>query len=312
MIGERVSGYSFRPDDLDIAGRQPGISAFMRIRNGADFLEATIRSHIDQVDEVVAVHNRCTDTTPTILARLAQEYGPKLRIIDYADPAHPPGSEGHAREPENSPASFVNMSNLALARTTRSVVMKLDDDHLAMPDRFKALATKVRRRLDTLDEAICFSGINLARGPDGKLAIPAAEPMVGTGDHYFLRLRADSFFVHDPRFERFRHVERRTFGDITYWHLKYLKPGLGFANHEGEAEGRFARKKQRMLDNRRFVSVEGLAGQAPAWLPLAGAFPLTEKARLRADRWKALRRQPPDLQHATDALVHILDSGPST
>src|SRR5690606_2481883 len=68
------SEFRFRPEDLKIGERKPGISAFMRIRNGADFLEATIRSHISHFDEIVAVHNRCTDETPDILARLAQEF----------------------------------------------------------------------------------------------------------------------------------------------------------------------------------------------------------------------------------------------
>ena len=53
-----VENYRFTPDDLRADARPPGISAFMRIRNGADFLEAAISSHIDHVDEIVAVHNQ--------------------------------------------------------------------------------------------------------------------------------------------------------------------------------------------------------------------------------------------------------------
>jgi len=33
-----VQGYIFKPEDLRVEQRLPGISAFMRIRNGEDFL----------------------------------------------------------------------------------------------------------------------------------------------------------------------------------------------------------------------------------------------------------------------------------
>ena len=73
-----VEHYRFTPADLNVAERRPGISAFMRIRDGAYSLEAAIRSHIDHYDEVVAVYNRCTDETPEILARLRE------RIVAFA------------------------------------------------------------------------------------------------------------------------------------------------------------------------------------------------------------------------------------
>ena len=87
-----VENYRFRPEDLSPGSRLAGIGAFMRIRNGADFLEATIRSHIGYFDEIVAVYNQCTDATPDILARLAAEYGPdRLRVFHYLPKVFPPG-----------------------------------------------------------------------------------------------------------------------------------------------------------------------------------------------------------------------------
>jgi hypothetical protein len=44
--------------------RPPGISAIMRIKNGADFLRLSIESHLPYVDEVVACYNDCSDATP--------------------------------------------------------------------------------------------------------------------------------------------------------------------------------------------------------------------------------------------------------
>ena len=47
-----VEDYHFTPADLAAAARPLGICAFMRVKNGADFGEAAIRSHIDYFDEI--------------------------------------------------------------------------------------------------------------------------------------------------------------------------------------------------------------------------------------------------------------------
>lgn len=299
-MNETVSGYRFKPDDLGVARRTPGISIFMRVRNGADFLEAAIRSHADAVDEIVAVHNQCTDGSEAILHRLAAELGPKLRVIHYPDRVFPPGSEGHAREAADSPASFVNMSNFALAQTRHTIAMKLDDDHVAIGDRFARLAARVRSNAFRLTETLCFSGINLARGADGTIGVPSHEPLVGTGDHFLFEVRPDTFFHHDPRFEHFHHADPRVFADITYWHLKYLKAGLGFANYEMDEtpNPRFERKKKRLMENRSLLTVAELAARQPAWAGLARHLPLPEKTRLKLARAHALRTDPPALDRA--------------
>lgn len=299
-MSETVSAYRFKPDDLGVGRRLPGISIFMRVRNGADFLEVAIRSHADAVDEIVAVHNQCTDGSDKILHRLAAELGPKLRVIHYPGRVFPPGSEGHSREAADSPASFVNMSNFALAQTRHTVAMKLDDDHVAIDDRFARLAARVSSNAFRLNETLCFSGINLARDANGTVGVPAHEPLVGTGDHFLFEVRPDTFFRHDPRFEHFHHADTRVFGDITYWHLKYLKAGLGFANYEMD-EGpnpRFERKKKRLMENRKLLTVAELAARQPAWAGLARHLPLPEKTRLKLARAQALRIDPPALDRA--------------
>jgi glycosyltransferase involved in cell wall biosynthesis len=289
-----VENYRFRIDDLAVAGRLPGIGAFMRVKNGADFLEATIRSHLPHLDEIVVVHNQSTDDTPAIVARLAAETGGKVRGFHYAAKVHPPGSPGHAREPADSPASFVNQSNFALARTRYRVAMKLDDDHLAMDGRLAALVAHIRRADYRLPEVLCFAGINLARDESGRLGVLAADPFAGAGDHFFFEVTPTTRFIHHPRFEDFHHGQRRTFADFTYWHLKALKPGFGFANRDIEAGNpRFARKRAAFLADRRVVSLADLRARAPRFLPLAAGLPLPEKARLKIARWRRFLAAPP-------------------
>lgn len=265
--GGPIEGYRFSPLDLNIAGRTPGISAFMRIRNGAAFLEATIRSHIDFFDEIVAVHNQCTDETATILARLAQEFGPRLRVYHYLDRVFPQGTQGHIATPGDAPQSVVNYSNCALSLTRHQFVTKLDDDHLAIPNAVESVAKMIRngygndtpsmRHTSEVDtRMMCFSGLNLARDNNGRLSVPAVEPVSGGGDIGFFRVSEDTHFFHDPRFERFSAGKlRRTFAGYLYWHLKYLKPGTGFANYELDQNpnSRFKKKQQVFLSNSLFA-----------------------------------------------------------
>jgi len=199
---QTVTGYSFKTTDIDVAGRKPGISAFMRIRNGADFLEASILSHLPFFDEIIAVYNQCTDDTADILVRLQSEHGEKLKVWHYTDRVFPPGSEGHAKTPPDSPHSLVNYCNFALSRTTRKIVTKLDDDHLAMPGEIGRLMTKMASDDKRESRLYAFSGLNLVRTEQGKFGIPEHDPVSGGGDIGFFTVRPDSFFTHDRRFER--------------------------------------------------------------------------------------------------------------
>ena len=227
-------------------GRPEGISAFLRVKNGADYLEPTIRSHIRHFDEIVTVFNGCTDGTPDILARLAVEFGERLRVFHYVPAVFPPGSPDHAKEIPDSPHSLVHYSNFALAQTRYSTVTKLDDDHIALDASLEETCRKIRGHGCKLQEFWCFSGINLARKPDGNLGIPMADPVSGSGDIGFFTPSQASRFRHDPRFERFdRGGMSLRFAGFLYWHVKYLKRASGFANYDlaKYPKSRFHRKK---------------------------------------------------------------------
>jgi glycosyltransferase involved in cell wall biosynthesis len=302
-----VETYRFTPEDLAPDRRPAGISAFMRVKNGADFIEATVRSHLPYLDEIVVVMNQCSDATPEIVARLAAEYGPeRLRAFVYLPKAFAPGSEGHARESADSPLSFVTLSNFALTRTRRRVAMKLDDDHVAMEPRVAAITAAIRRDDCRLADIPCFGGINLARDARGRTGVLAAEPFSGAGDHFYFEVTPETHFIHDARFEDFSHGgKRRRFADFAYWHMKYLKPDFGFANRDIDGGGnpRFARKREAFLAQRAVTTLEALAGSAPWWSKAAPWVPLTEKARLKADRWRRMAEDGPRAADLTALLA---------
>ena len=242
-----VTNPQIQLEQIGAPSRPTGISAFLRVKNGADYIEPAIRSHINHFDEVVAVFNGCADATPDILARLAAEFQGKLRVFDYRPEVFPPGSPKYASEPADSPHSLVHYSNFALAQTRYSAVTKLDDDHIALDAPLEEMCRRIRSHNCRLSAVWCFSGLNLARMADGKLGVPMADPISGRGGDigFFTPTRATRF-RHDPRFERFdRGGVPREFAGFLYWHMKYLKNAAGFANYDLEKhpDSRFQRKR---------------------------------------------------------------------
>lgn len=299
---ETVSGYTFRPTDLKVPQRQAGLAAFMRIRNGADFVEATIRSHLEYFDEIVAVYNQCTDATPQVLARLEQEIGPKLRVFHYMDRVYPPGSRGHAETPAESPSSMVTYSNFALAMTTRRTVTKLDDDQVAIASSVARIVADLRARDGAGGIMHCFSGVNLFRRPGGGLGIPARDPLSGGGEIGFFDVSDTTFFTHDPRFERApRFRSRRVFCGFHYWHFKYMKTGGGFANYELESnpDSRFAKRKAWFEGAPEIIDLAELKRRTRVGALKRAAALLSTKRKILVDRADALAEVfPEDGVHA--------------
>lgn len=287
-----IETYSFRPDDLRVVARQPGVSAFMRIRDGAFSLEAAIRSHINHFDEIVAVYNRCTDATPEILARLSQEFGPRLRTYHYVPSVFPPGSEGHRTEPAHSPHSLVNYYNCALSLTRFTHATKLDDDHIAMQTATARLMADVRSGLAARNEMACFSGLNLACDTAGTFGILRKEPFSGSGDIAVFPVTPETYFAHDRRFEVFHHPGlKRRFHSLVYWHLKYLKPEFGFANYDlaTNPKSRYGRRLSQIAADRPVEPLD--AETSPDWREHAARWrlPLPERDQLIAARAAASR-----------------------
>lgn len=229
-----MQDFLFRPDQL-ASPRLPAISAVMRIKNGAEFLEATIRSHIPYFDEIVACYNDCSDQTPQILANLAAEFPDQIRVFHYEPQVHPIFSAAHARAATFSVHSMANYYNFALAQCRYQVAVKLDDDHLAIAANMdRAVQTVRAASLQGRMALFRFSGLNLA----GDVRAPKVYrncPLVGTGDIMFFPIHPEIFFVQAEKFETLQFgdqkalLPKRYFG-VLYCHLKHLKADYGFAN----------------------------------------------------------------------------------
>ncbi|KAF3980928.1 MAG: glycosyltransferase family 2 protein [Methylococcales symbiont of Hymedesmia sp. n. MRB-2018] len=63
--------------------RSPGVSGFYRLYNEADFLHASVLSHLPFFDELILLcDSESTDETPKIAADLAQKYD-KIKYFYY-------------------------------------------------------------------------------------------------------------------------------------------------------------------------------------------------------------------------------------
>ncbi len=283
--------FTFDPRVLD-RSRPRGISAFMRIKNGEDFLEAAIESHIEFFDEIVAVHNGCTDASVSILERLAGRYGPKLRVLCYEPRVPAPGSAEHRRTDTFSIHSMANYSNYCLANTRYSVVTKLDDDHIAIPGNVARITSLIRGADCRLGQRmICFSGINLVAS-GSEVGVHQTVPFAGHGDHWFLEASSRTFFRQDRRFERLnRHGVKMEYHGISYWHMKFLKKGHGFANYQLDRnpDSRFHKQRRRFEEGRIPISLSDLhvlCRTAAERGGMMGALKrvVSEKERLRHER----------------------------
>ncbi len=250
--------FIFNRELLSPLNRKVGISAFLRVRNGDEFLCQTIESHIDHFDEIVAVYNQCTDRTPEILYRLSQEYPQKIKVYEYKPRVFPISSTEHQRTPPDSINSIVNYYNYALSKTTYNIVTKLDDDHFAIKKNLTKIVDNIRK-IGIYDHILMFSGINLMRSESGEVGVYSNQPFAGNGDHFYCPISNDTYFKHHSNYEIFTYGNLKSkYVGLLYFHLKYLKKNHGFDNYELESnpKSRHVERLKNIKNNRPILSLE--------------------------------------------------------
>lgn len=227
--------FRFTPSML-ATPRSLGISAYMRIKNGAEFLQLAIESHLPFYDEIVAVHNDCTDNTEEILLKLQAQHPDKIRVFHYLPRVAKPGSEEQRKTPNDSVHGMANYYNYALSKVRYSVAAKLDDDHLAIPCKLAPLVERIRADIATgKRQTYTFSGPNVKK-VDGVYLVGGGgpHPFCGNNDHQYHPVSPDYFYVQGPDCERFRQPSQRQvtreYSGIVFFHLKPLKKHGGYDN----------------------------------------------------------------------------------
>lgn len=254
--------FMFKKSSLNPRYRKKGISAFMRIKNGADFLKETIESHIPYFDEIIACYNDCSDTTEDILLGLKKKYPKKLKVYHYLPKVHPPGSELHKITSENSVNSLVNFYNYTLSKTTYTIATKLDDDHIAIEKNLKKAITYIKSKWNQ-KSLLVFSGLNLIKD-NNELAIYKNNIFSGNADICFFPVNTKNYYTHDLRYEKFTsNLKQKKYIGLLYYHLKFLKTNYGFSNYnlKNNPNSRYAAMYEDFLKNRKSVSFKKFHNQ---------------------------------------------------
>jgi glycosyltransferase involved in cell wall biosynthesis len=208
--------------------RQDGISAFMRIKNGEDYLKASILSIINQIDELICVFNGCTDNTEKILLKLEKQYPTKMKVYKYIPEVYPVNSEKYLNTEEDSVHSLVYYYNFALSKTTKKYCMKLDDDQIYFSN--KLLELKKEMDLSKENYTIGIKGINLFDFKN-ELYVNLSDECTSGGDILFFKYNNTCCFKKDSKFETFVTSDVINRLETLFYHTKRCKKDRGINNY---------------------------------------------------------------------------------
>ncbi len=240
------AAFHFDPQTLDTQTRTDGVSALLRVRDGARFLRAGLESCIDIFDEMVAVYHQCSDETPQILHDFAKLHPGRMKVYEYPHEVVPPNTAGHQKEGAGSVHTIAALCNYALSKTTRRVAIKHDADHVYIRPNLARAVAAVRRCCRGFVDA---SGVNLARLPGGELGVARQNPVCGVGDYGFFPVSKDTYFVHNERHEHLHTgalPPHRRHAGFLFWHMKLLLKNYGLREYRWRYENNLAELRRRV------------------------------------------------------------------
>lgn len=209
---EGYEDWNIRPDWA--RDREPGISAFVRVRHEAEWIEKSLSS-IDWCDEIViAIHGEQEDGTDDIIRGWAEGRS-HVRVMEYPFLSRPNGP-GHDQQPKGSVHESAYFYNWTLSRTTRSHALKWDGDMVA----FDWLEDRLRERCAAWG-SVYFAGVDIAATEPLRVSLThplaASEPRlfrVSSSTYYETGLMTQTLRVPEPRFR---------IDEPGYLHFKWAK-----------------------------------------------------------------------------------------
>lgn len=119
-----------------------GVSGIMRVKNDAEFIEASIDSCIDALDELIIVYNDCSDNSPELIYKKQAQYQNKIKVYEYKHKIYSINLTKEEYEYAkslslDSPHLLCNYYNFALSKVTCQYAMKIDADQIYFTDKLK-------------------------------------------------------------------------------------------------------------------------------------------------------------------------------
>lgn len=154
FMNEQSNTYNPSDFQVDIRSftrpRPLGVSGLMRVKDEAEWVEASIDTCIDALDELVICYQACTDDTPAILARKQRQYPEKIKLYFYAPPVYAHHLSDKEFDdacglPDDSIHLLSNYYNYTLSKATYRYALKIDADQIHFTDRLKQLCDTYRK-----------------------------------------------------------------------------------------------------------------------------------------------------------------------
>ena len=126
-----------------------GVSGIMRVKNDAQFVQQSIDSCIDALDELIIVYNDCTDNSAALILEKQRQYPDKIKVYEYKYKVYSINLSKMEYEfakklPPDSPQLLCNYYNYALSKVSYKYAMKIDADQLYFSKKIQSTCDIVR------------------------------------------------------------------------------------------------------------------------------------------------------------------------
>ena len=207
--------------------RKDGISAMLRVRNGADYLETSIMSVVDQVDEIICVFNDSQDDTEKILCNLEKKHPNKIFVYKYIPIVYAPNTDNYIKTKDNSVNALSYYYNFALSKTTYSHVFKLDDDEIFLPNSLRKMKNMV-----TQHQYLGLQGLNLIDYNEN-LFVNTKKKTTSGLDTVLFKYNKTCRFKKHKNYEVFTgNIGKFIRKELCFFHLKRCKKDRGLNNYD--------------------------------------------------------------------------------
>lgn len=208
-----------------------GISGCFRVRNDQEFMETSVESHIQYLDEAVLLVQPSSDDTVAIAYDLERRYPDKVRVEWYPvapvwidDPRFP-------NIPVNSIYSAVYMSNYALSKCRFSWIAKTEADVYCLSP-FEQIVDLIHKNPDRY---MYYGRVLLNLAGENFNQFSATNPRTwGMDEAVFPNTPDYHFVLHANKWESVNFFDRQAENNCMGWsgfHLKrnkkkYFKPDV--------------------------------------------------------------------------------------
>lgn len=227
---EWLESYNISANSLSSKNRKHWISWFARLRNWWEFLEKVIESHIPFMDEIILVDNNSEDNTREICQKMYKKYPNIIKIYKYEPVVYKLWTKEYSQTPENSIHDMSHYYNRVLSKTTYKYAIKIDDDHIIIPEVLKKITNDIKN--NWLNKFISVWLYNVIKKWDD-LYLPKNWAFSWLyWDFWFFPVSQDTYFVKDKLYENFICNLKVSYWWLWFFHLKFLKKGWWTKNYE--------------------------------------------------------------------------------